>query len=221
MNYWTYLIIIVLLTLIPQILVSTTYNKYSNVKSKIGKNGLEVVGEMLKQNNVEDVRIVEIEGTLTDHYDPRSKKIALSRDNFRDPTVASIAVAAHETGHAIQDNKGYFFLRLRQLMGPITITANKFSWIAIYLGFIFWNSTLIWIGIALLSITILFSLVTLPVELNASRRAKQYLASIGEYSSEELKGVSRVLTAAAFTYVASALAGILQLIRLIAIARDD
>ena len=215
MDYYIYLLIIILLTIIPQVIVEATYSKYARVSLTHGKTGEELVNEMLNRNGITNVSLARINGRLTDHYDSRRKLIALSRDNFGNPTVASVAIASHETGHAIQDNMGYVFLRMRQSLGPATIVASRLMWIFIYLGFIFFFAPLIYVGIALLSIVVLFDLVTLPVEINASKRGKQYLISTGEYSIEDIAGVSQVLTAAAFTYVAATLAGVLQLLRLI------
>jgi Zn-dependent membrane protease YugP len=141
--------------------------------------------------------------------------------NYNSATVAGVAVAAHEMGHAIQDKEGYFFLRLRCGMGKLTIVASNLSWIVIYLGFLMWYTPLIIVGIALFGVTVFFDLITLPVEMNASKRAFEYLKSTGEYSDEELSGVNKVLKAAAFTYIASTLAGAIQLIRLIGILKSD
>lgn len=221
MGYFGYLLIIIIITLIPQLLVDSAYRRYSQVRIGNGKSGEELVKEMLAENSVTDVNIEKIRGVLTDHYDSRSKCIRLSLANFENPTVASIAVAAHETGHALQDSKGYLFLRLRQTLGPVTIVASKTSWIIIYLGFILFFTPFIWMGIFLLGVVVIFDLVTLPVEINASSRAKQYLLATGGYSDEEIEGVSKMLNAAALTYVAATLAGILQLIRLLSLVRDD
>lgn len=220
MDYFVYLIIIILLSIIPQIWVHITYRKYSQIRVGNGKTGAQLVEEMLAVNGVSNVSIHQVGGVLSDHYNSKRKTINLSRDNFVNPTVASIAVAAHETGHALQDNKGYFFLKMRHALGPVTIVASKISWIAIYLGFLLFFTPVIWLGIICLGVIVLFDLITLPVELNASARAKEYLTSCGSYSEEEISGVSKVLTAAAFTYVAASLAGILQLIRLLNIVRD-
>lgn len=220
MGYFTYLIIIILLSLIPQLIVNRIYKKYSTVRVGNGKTGAQLVAEMLAVNHISNVYINSIGGRLTDHYNSKNKSINLSRENFENPSIASIAVAAHETGHALQDFKGYSFLRMRQSLGPATVVANKISWIAVYLGFLLYFTPFIWIGIICLSVIVLFDFITLPVEINASRRAKKYLLSTGTYTYEEVKGVSKVLTAAAFTYVAASLAGVLQLIRLLGVVDD-
>ena len=215
MDDMLYLVLIILITVIPQVMVRRTYEKYANIKVNSLKNGADVVKDMLYSNGIGGIGVNKISGELTDHYNPRRKEINLSVDNFEEPTIASIAVAAHETGHAIQDHNGYFFLRLRQMMGSSAIVASNLSWTFVYLGFILYFTPLIWIGVIMLGIVVAFDFVTLPVEINASRRAKEYLVSTGRYSSEEIEGVSRVLTAAAFTYVAVTLAGVMQLLRLL------
>ena len=217
MNYWTYVLVITLLAIIPQIIVRNTYKKYSKIGTSNNKTGERVVKEMLFNSGVMGVGVERINGFLSDHYNSRSKKIRLCNENFESSSIAGIAVAAHETGHAIQDDRGYFFLGLRRAMGPVTIVANKLSWIVLYLGFFLYFEPMILMGIALISFVVLFDVVTLPVEINASKRAKRYLLSTGEYTSEEIEGVSKVLTAAAFTYLAATLAGVLQVIRLIGV----
>ena len=216
-----YLLVVTLLCISSQLWINHEYNKYSNVEVSNGKNGVEIVNGMMGRYNLHGLRINMIRGKLTDHYNSQDKSINLSMDNYNKPSIASIAVAAHEMGHAIQDNKGYLFLKLRKWLGPITIISSRISWVFIYLGFVIGYLPIIWMGIILVGIVLLFDLVTLPVELNASKSAKDYLVSTGEFNKEELEGVSKVLTAAAFTYLASTLAGALQLIRLISYADRD
>ena len=221
MNYWTYVIIITLLALLPQIWVDKAYKKYSSIRVSNGKNGEMLVRDMLSSNGIYNVSINRISGFLSDHYNSQNKSINLSNDNFINSSIASIAVAAHETGHAIQDNKGYLFLKLRHKLSSSTIVASKMSWGFIYIGFLFFNKPLILLGIIALGIVLIFNIVTLPVEINASRRAKQYLCSTGTYTMEEIQGANKVLTAAAFTYIAATLAGLLQIIRLISLIDRD
>lgn len=221
MDYYTYVLLIVLLSILPQLWVNSVYRKYSQVRVGNGKSGEMVVNEMLFNSGISGISINRIGGHLSDHYDSKRKSINLSSDNFTNPTIASVAVAAHETGHAIQDNKGYFFLRLRHALGPATIVASKISWIFIYLGFLLFFEPLMWVGIICLAVVLLFNIVTLPVEINASSRARKYLISTGTYTSEEISGATKVLRAAAFTYIAVVLAGILQIIRLISNVRRD
>ena len=222
MDYLLYVLIISLLLASASLLVRTTYSRYIRINTRVNKSSLEVVTDMKNKYGLSDLNIVRIGGVLSDHYDSRRKTIGLSVSNYDSSSVAGIAVAAHEMGHAIQDKEGYFFLRLRQGLGKITIVANNISWFIIYLGFILWYLPLVYAGIACVAIVVLFDIITLPVELDASRRAKNYLKSTGVYSEEEMNGFAKVLNAAAFTYIASTLAGILQLIRLLGIvSRDD
>ena len=210
-----FLIVLILLTIIPHVWVRRTYSAYSEFKVQSNQTGEDIVREMLRTNGVVDVSIHEIGGELTDHYDSRTRSVNLSYDNFNAPSVASIAVAAHEAGHALQDHQGYFFLRLRQQLTQSAIVASKFSWICVYLGFLLYFTPLIWVGVILLGVIVLFDLITLPVEIDASKRARAYLVGTGKYTDEEIEGVSKVLSAAAFTYIAVTLAGVLQLIRLL------
>ena len=216
-----FLLIIVLITIIPQILVKSTYRKYASISVNCAKNGEEIAREMLRDNGVNNVSIKRIGGVLTDNYNSKDNTIYLSSSNFNNPSVASIAVAAHETGHAIQQDNSYLFLKIRQALCPVTIISSKLSWVAIYLGFIFYFTPLIWLGTIFLGVIVLFDLVTLPVEINASRRAKRYLVSCGYFDGEEVRGASKVLIAAAFTYVAATLAGLLQLIRIVSRIRRN
>lgn len=219
MDYIFYLVIVTLLLASAQLIVHSAYSKYSNVETRCQKTGLQIVEDMQIKHNLNEISVYKIPGELTDHYNPKNKSIALSSLNYNTSTVAGIAVAAHEMGHAIQDKEGYFFLKIRSGMGKLTIVASNLSWIVIYLGFIIWYLPFIYVGIALFAITVIFDLITLPVELNASKRAAEYLRQTGDYSDQELKGVRKVLNAAAFTYIASTLAGALQLLRLIGIVK--
>lgn len=204
-----------------QALISATYNKYSTIKASIPATGKEIVEGMLAINGVYDVEISATKGTLDDHYNPKRKTINLSRNSIQTNTVAAIAVAAHETGHALQDNTNYFMLKIRKFLWPICAFCSRFVWIAIFVGVLLQIFELITFGIILMGVTILFQLVTLPVEFDASRRAIKYLSTVG-YDSETMQGVKKMLKAAAFTYVASTLAALLQMLRLIlSISRDD
>ena len=221
MDYIFYLIIVTLLLASAQLAIHSAYSKYSRIETNCQKTGVEVIGEMQIKHNLSEISVYKIPGELTDHYDPRNKSIGLSSLNYNTSTIAGIAVASHEMGHAIQDKEGYFFLKLRHGMGKLTIVASNLSWIVIYLGFIIWYLPFIYVGIALFAITVLFDLITLPVEINASKRAAEYLKQTGDYNEQELIGVRKVLRAAAFTYIASTLAGALQLLRLIGIVRRN
>lgn len=212
---------IVLLMIVSQAIISLTYSKYSRIEANLPSTGKEVVENMLNQNAIVDVRLGYTTGALNDHYNSKRKTINLSKESCNGNSVASIAVAAHETGHAIQDHTGYSMLRLRKLLGPITSVASRLVWIVIFLGVILQFYDMILLGLILMGVTIVFQLVTLPVEFDASRRAINYLSTVG-YDAETMTGIKKMLTAAAFTYVASTLAALLQMLRLIlAFARDD
>ncbi|SCP98052.1 zinc metallopeptidase [Anaerobium acetethylicum] len=222
MNYWdpTYILVIIgaVISLIASAKVKTTFAKYSKVRSKARMTGAEAAKRILNASGIYGVRIERVAGSLTDHYDPRDKVLRLSDAVYGDTSVAAIGVAAHECGHAIQDEKGYAPLVLRSTLVPAANFGSKAAWPLIILGVVMGSlQPLIFIGILMFSISVLFTLVTLPVEFNASRRAIAVLGDTDILNREELKGTEKVLTAAALTYVASAAAAILSLLRLILI----
>ena len=178
---------------------------------------------MLDSNGLTNVKIEEVKGELTDHYDPSSKVVRLSTDIYHGSTIASSSVAAHECGHAIQDKEGYFFLRLRANLVPIVNISSKLGYFAILIGLIFGFLNLAWIGIFLELAILLFQLITLPVEFNASKRANEFLNKEALIEKTEQEGSKSMLNAAAMTYVASVISTILEIFRLILIvaSRDD
>lgn len=212
----------ILLTLYAQYKVSSTTNKFFRVKSSRGYTGEETARAILDKNGLYDVRIEMVRGTLSDHYDPRSKVLRLSEDVYRSTSITSVAVAAHECGHAIQHAHGYAPLNLRSSLVPVVNFASNMSWIFIMLGFIT-TGPLLNVGILLFSASVLFQIVTLPVEFNASSRALTQLTTLGIVDNREVRQSRQVLQAAALTYVAAAVTSILQLLRLVIIAnnRDD
>ncbi len=217
------LILVALIILIPLfagIYVRTTYNSNLKIKNSENLTGYDVARKILDENGLNDLIIVETGGTLSDHYDPNRKVIRLSKDVYHGTSVASLAVAAHETGHAIQDKEGYFFLKFRSLIFPIVNIVSSFSYYIILLGFILEIMNLIWIGIFATGFGIVFQVVTLPVEFNASNRAKEELKRLGLTNDRDNEGAEQMLTAAALTYVAGVLASVLQILRLIGIASD-
>ena len=213
------LFIIILLPLIAQTKVTSTYNKYAKIDNSINIKGKDVARKILDSNGLSNVTIGEIEGNLSDHYDPRRKNINLSTHIYEDNTISSVAVAAHECGHAIQDKEAYAFLRFRSSLVPVVNLTSRIATIFIFLGFILEFLNLLYVGIILLSVGLLFQLITLPVEFDASRRGKEELKKIGLISDNDIKGTKKVLNAAAFTYVASFLASSLQIVRLVLISR--
>lgn len=213
-----YIGLIILLPLYAQFKVKSTYNKYSKVRSTSGMTGAQVARLILDRNGLEDVKVVESKGVLSDHYNPVTKIVALSTHNFREASVAGTAVAAHEVGHAIQDKEAYAFLRFRHRLVPVANITSKASWAFIMIGIIFSSmNSLLGIGIALLAVGVVFQLVTLPVEFNASTRAMDQVVSLGIIKNEEEAHAKKVLNAAAMTYVAAAAVAVLELVRLLLI----
>ena len=207
----------VALSLWAQGRVNSTFSRYSRVRSMTGMTGAEAARRLLNAQGIYDVTVQPIAGELTDHYDPRTKTVNLSQSVYGATSVAAIGVAAHECGHAMQDNEGYAPLRFRSALVPAANFGSKLSWPLILLGLVFGGlgSPLVEIGILMFSLAVLFQLVTLPVEYNASARAVRLLDSQGILAGEEVSGTRKVLNAAALTYVAAAATSILQLLRLI------
>ena len=214
---WTWLLIIpaLILGLWAQSHVKHTYNKYSGVFSSSGVQAQDIAADILRTEGCQDVRVQAVDGDLTDNYDPRTKTLNLSQSVYASSSLAAIGVAAHEAGHALQHNHGYAPLVLRSVMVPAVRIGSAMAWPIFILGLIFSFPLLMDIGIVAFSLAVLFSLITLPVELNASGRAVRILAE-GHYLTEsEVLDAKKVLNAAALTYVAAALASILQLVRLL------
>ncbi len=214
----TYILIIIaaIISLIAQGLVKSTFSRYSRVAGARGITGAQAAEIILRANGINDVTVQRVSGSLTDHYDPRTKTVNLSETVYNKTSVAAVGVAAHECGHAIQHDVGYVPLTFRSALVPVANIGSQLSWVFIILGLILsYNHTLITIGILMFSLAVLFQLVTLPVEFNASSRALEQLEAQGILDGREIGGTRKVLSAAALTYVASAAAAILQLLRLI------
>ena len=213
-----------LLALWAQFKVNSTYAKYSRVSSRRGMTAAQAARRLLDENGLSEVRIERIGGRLSDHYDPRAKVLRLSDDVMNSTSVAALGVAAHEAGHAVQDATNYRPLMLRSALVPVVSLGSNLAIPLFLLGLIFTWEPLVNVGIILFGLVVVFSLVTLPVEFNASGRAVALLSS-GYLPQDEVKGVKKVLSAAALTYVAAALQAILQLLRLVLLAnsrrRDD
>ena len=214
--FWIYFAAIIILPLYAQFKVKSTYKKYSKVRSTSGMTGAEVARLILDKNGLHDVRVVETQGFLSDHYNPMTKIVALSPHNYREASVAGTAVAAHEVGHAIQDKEAYSFLRFRHRLAPVAGITSNASWIFIMIG-LFFSNTFLGIGILLLAIGVVFQLVTLPVEFNASTRAMNQIVELNVIRNEEEPDAKKVLNAAAMTYVAAAAVAVLELVRLLLI----
>ncbi|MDD7220283.1 MAG: zinc metallopeptidase [Clostridia bacterium] len=216
----TYFLLIIgmLLSLAASAKVKSTFARYSRVRSASGITGAEAARRILQMAGIRDVTIVPISGSLTDHYDPRSKRLALSQDVYDKTSVAAVSVAAHECGHAIQHAINYVPLTLRSAIVPIANFGSTLSWPLFLAGLLFSIRPLVMLGILLFSFAVIFQLVTLPVEFNASSRALKMLGSSGMLGPDESKSARKVLTAAALTYVAALASSILQLFRLIILA---
>jgi len=221
--YFGYGLVIIafIITLLADIYLRIRYSKYKKVKVKSGMTGAEVAREILKSNGLDNVYVVETKGYLTDHYDPKAKVVRLSTDIYNGDSIASVSVAAHECGHAVQDKDGYFFLRFRSFLVPIVNFSSKFGYLAILIGLIFGALDLAWVGIFLLVAIVLFQLITLPVELNASKRGKMFLTKLNVVEAGERSMASSMLMAAAMTYVASLISTLLELLRLILIVMGN
>ncbi|MBR2500652.1 MAG: zinc metallopeptidase [Clostridia bacterium] len=216
-SYIVYVLPAIIISLFAQMAVKRTFNKYSNVFSSRSVTATDVTRRILDSAGLKDIRIERIAGSLTDHFDPRAKVIRLSDTVANSTSVAAIGVAAHEAGHAIQHGRGYLPIKIRNAFVPVANIGSKLSMPLILLGFILSFEPLVLFGIILFSAIVLFQLITLPVEFNASRRAGNLLYDMGILTKEECGGAKKVLSAAAMTYVASALVAIMQLVRLLSI----
>ncbi|MBT1247385.1 MULTISPECIES: zinc metallopeptidase [unclassified Thermosipho (in: thermotogales)] len=216
----TFIILIpgILLALIAQMYVQERFSKYSRIPSSLNMTGAELAKFMLESSGIYNVKVERVPGNLTDHYDPIKKVVRLSDATYNSNSVAALGVVAHEIGHAIQHARKYVPLILRNSIAPVVSFSSNLSWILFILGFIFMNIALVRIGILLFSLAVIFSLITLPVEFDASRRAIKILESNLMMPKNELSGVKSVLGAAAMTYIASTLMAFLQLLRMLLIA---
>lgn len=214
-SYLIYILPGLILALYAQAKISSAYEKYKKIPASTNLSGAEVAREILDRNGLSNVSIRMVDGKLSDHYDPRDKTLNLSRDVYYKNSIASVSIAAHEVGHAIQDSVDYAPLKFRAALVPLANLGTHVSFFLIILGF-FFSIFFTKLGIALFFFVVLFQIVTLPVEFNASNRAKEELA-MGIISEEDLKGTREVLSAAALTYVASTLVAIGQFLRLLSI----
>ena len=210
-----------ILAIYAQFKVKNTYAKFSQIYNARRMTGKQAALELLSMNGISNVEVEATEGTLSDHYDPRIKKVRLSQANYQGASLASLAVAAHEVGHAIQHHKNYFPLQIRHAILPVT---NFGSWLAFplfFIGFFMQTPFLMDLGIVLFAGVVVFHLVTLPVEFNASNRALLQLESHGFLTTQEVGGAKKVLNAAALTYVAATAMALLQLVRLLLIRNRE
>jgi len=217
MYYLIYFAIIVLIPIWAQMKVKNTFAKYSQVPTSSFRSGADVAREILQANGLFNVGVEEGRGFLSDHYDPRSKTVRLSPENYHGHSIASAAVAAHECGHAIQDGEGYAFLRFRHLLVPVANFGSNVSWVLIMIGILAHISGMLLIGIIFMAAAVLFQIITLPVEFNASNRAMDQVVALGLIGNREEREARKVLNAAALTYVAAAAVAVLELLRLVLI----
>lgn len=214
------MIIIIVLPLYANMRINSTYSKYSKKQNSGKLTGKEVAEKILEMNGLSNVKVGRINGSLTDHYDPRNKKISLSDGIYNSNSISACAVAAHEVGHAIQDKERYSMLVFRSKLVPVVNFTSRLSSILVFSGFIFDLFNFITIGAMLLTVGLFFQLITLPVEFDASKRAKEELQKCGLIEKQDTNGATKVLKAAAFTYVAGFLASALQIARLLLISRN-
>lgn len=215
--YYGLTAIALIITLGAQFYISVSYSKYSKIAASRGFTGAMAARTVLDRHGLRDVSISQVAGSLSDHYDPRKKQVRLSNAVYGGSSIASIAVACHECGHAIQDSEDYTFMRIRSALVPVTRISSYLGYLAIVIGCIFSSYTLIYIGIIAEVVILLFQLITLPVEINASRRALEEIKELNFLVDREYSGGRTMLTAAALTYVASVVTALLQIIRLLAI----
>ena len=218
---WTMILLLpgLLLGLWAQNRVTSAYKKYAKILTQRGLPAEAVVRELLTRQGAGSIAIAPISGELTDHFDPRTDTLSLSSGVYGSSSVAAIGIAAHEAGHALQKQQSYPFLTLRTAAVPVVNIGSRLAWPIFFAGIIFSWQPLMTAGIALFALAVLFSLITLPVEFDASRRANLMLADSGYFTEEELRGVRTVLNAAALTYVASFLSSLMQLLRLVLLSQ--
>ncbi|TDM15455.1 zinc metallopeptidase [Macrococcus bovicus] len=230
MSYIIYFVIIMLIPMYFQHKVKSTYNKYSKVRSTSGKSGKQVAEEILAANGIHDVEVLEGQGFLSDHYDPRTKRVVLSPSNFRQPSVAATAIAAHEVGHAIQHATGYNFLKVRSSLLPLANLGTSFSYLLIMIGAVLTGisssgsslgTLAIWAGVFFMFFAVLFSIVTLPVEFDASHRAMNQIEKLQMVDTQEYRHAKSVLSAAAMTYVAATAIAVAEFLRMFMLARSN
>ena len=219
MFFWDISMIILipglLLAMYAQAKVSSTYNRYKKVTSHSGYTGAQFARKMLNDNGLYDVTITQISGRMSDHYDPRANQVRLSAEVYNGTSIASLGIAAHEVGHAVQHATNYFPLTVRNLVVPVTNFSSSIYMLFIFIGIIMNSFSMIQFGIMLFAVIVIFQVITLPVEFNASRRAIATLGGDGVLDAEELSGAQRVLGAAAMTYVAAMVTAVLQLLQLL------
>lgn len=216
-----YIFIPMVIMLLSQAYIKSTYSKFVAIKSEKKLTGLDVAKKMLERNNINNISIEKTPGTLTDHFDPKKKVVRLSEEVYSGTSIASLSIAAHEVGHVIQHETKYFPIRLRGILVPVVNFSSKIGYVVFAIGIASSLFNLVYIGLGLMSMALIFQLVTLPVEFNASNRAKEALFEGGMITSSEKAGVDKMLKSAGFTYLASFFLTMMQLIRLISNISKD
>ena len=217
--YYIFLLVTLVITLSSQAYINSVYKKTKKIKINSNISGYETARRILDSNGLKNVGIQEVGGVLSDHYDPKNKVVRLSTEVYRESSIAAVSVAAHECGHAIQDKNNYFFLRFRSFLFPLVSFASRIGYLIIVISIFASLLKLLWIGILLECVILLFQIVTLPVEFNASSRALKQVVDLGIVSREENKSCRKMLKAAALTYVASVATAVIEILRLVLIAR--
>lgn len=216
-----YIFIPMVIMLLSQAYIKSTYSKFVAIKSEKNLTGLDVAKRMLERNKINNISIEKTPGTLTDHFDPKKKVVRLSEEVYSGTSIASLSIAAHEVGHVIQHETKYFPIRLRGILVPVVNFSSKIGYVVFAIGIASSLFNLVYIGLGLMSMALIFQLVTLPVEFNASNRAKEALFEGGMITSSEKAGVDKMLKSAGFTYLASFFLTMMQLIRLISNISKD
>ena len=214
-------LITIVITLASQAYISSTYKKTKKIMAKSNLSGKEVARKILDENGLREIQIAMVPGDLSDHYDPAKKMVCLSPDIYENASLASVAVASHECGHALQDKEGFAFLRVRRSMVPLVNFASKAGYVIILISVMMSLLKLLWVGIILEMVILLFQLVTLPVEFDASNRALKQISQLRIVEETEHQSCKKMLTAAALTYVASVATAILEILRLLIVARRN
>lgn len=221
MIYYLSLFITLIITLSAQGYINSTYKKTKKIESSSNMSGYATARKILDSNGLKNVQVMEVSGTLTDHYDPKTKTVRLSTDIYKNSSLASIAVAAHECGHALQDKNNYLFLRIRSMIVPLVNLVSRIGYIIIVISLFASLTKLLWIGIMAELVILLFQVITLPVEFNASDRALKQIEELNIVTRDEKKNCRKMLNAAALTYVANVAVGIIEILRLISYTRRN
>ncbi|MBD7936083.1 zinc metallopeptidase [Cytobacillus sp. Sa5YUA1] len=215
MSFLIYFIIIMIVPIAIQMYLKKTYKKHLQISTSSNMTGAEAARKVLDENGLYNVSIEPVKGQLSDHYDPRDKTVRLSEDNYYGSSIASVSVATHEVGHAIQDAEGYSFLRFRHALVPVANIGSNLSFFFILAGLLFTSTSMMLLGIVFFAAAVLFQVVTLPVEFNASSRALNVMVSTGVIRNDEESGAKKVLNAAALTYVAATVIAVMELLRFV------